>query len=221
MDILTSALENCSLLRVLPPELVHKYYNEGLIISKSYGRNEILHLEGEACIQIEIVVYGQISIERIDESGKVLTVASFKIGDNLGANLLFSNNPIYPMSVISKERSDVLILRKDLIFELCKSHPEFLYQFLEVISDHAVYLGVKVKDHIRRTIRELIVAYINREYLIQHSSTIKMTVTKKVLAESLGVSRTSLSREMQKMKLENLIDYDSKTITILDKDLLN
>ncbi len=36
----------------------------------------------------------------------------------------------------------------------------------------------------------------------------------------MGISRTSLSRELQKMKQDGLIDYDMKTITIMDRDIL-
>jgi len=40
---------------------------------------------------------------RSAEKGNVLTVAEFKIGDNLGGNLLFSKYPYYPMSVIANQ----------------------------------------------------------------------------------------------------------------------
>ena len=40
-------------------------------------------------------------------------------------------------------------------------------------------------------------------------------MTKKVLADKIGVQRTSLSRELSKMKNDGLIDFDSESITIL------
>lgn len=220
MENLLTKIQSCSLLKVLPAELVEKYYNEGKILIKSYGKNEIIHFEGDLCHNLEIVIKGHILVERIDDSGKTLTVAGFNIGDYLGANLLFSNNINYPMSVTSKTYSEVVVLNKEFIFKLCNSYPEFLLQFLQIISDHTVILGAKVKNHVSRTIRETIIAYINKEYLLQNTTTIKMTTTKKSLAESMGVSRTSLSRELQKMKLDNLIDYDNTTITILDQGVL-
>ena len=42
-----------------------------------------------------------------------------------------------------------------------------------------------------------------------------LNTTKKALAEKFGVQRTSLSRELAKMKKDGLIDYDVKTITLL------
>ena len=48
---------------------------------------------------------------------------------------------------------------------------------------------------------------------------IELPITKKELAEQMGVSRTSLSREMQKMKNEGIIDYQGKHITLSSKIL--
>jgi Mn-dependent DtxR family transcriptional regulator len=46
-------------------------------------------------------------------------------------------------------------------------------------------------------------------------------MTKKELAEKIGVQRPSLSRELNKMRKDGLLTYDSKQITIMDVDLLN
>jgi len=45
-------------------------------------------------------------------------------------------------------------------------------------------------------------------------------MTKKELAERLGIQRTSLSRELNKMKKDGLIDYDAHSITICDFDII-
>ena len=41
-------------------------------------------------------------------------------------------------------------------------------------------------------------------------------VTKKDLAEKFGVQRSSLSRELNKMRKEGLIEYDAYSITIIN-----
>jgi DNA-binding transcriptional regulator LsrR (DeoR family) len=46
-------------------------------------------------------------------------------------------------------------------------------------------------------------------------------MTKKQLAENFGVNRTSLSRELKKMKNEGLIDFDNKLIEIKDSSILD
>lgn len=220
MEKLMKAYENCILLKVLPIELVETLYKEGGFKAKSYGKNEILHFEGDDCKDLEIIVSGQVVVERIDEGGNLLTVTSFKSGDIIAANLLFSHSAIYPMTVTSKTPSETMTIHKTLVFDLCNKYPDFLNQFLIVISDHSIILGTKIKQHVSRTIREGIITYIQYEYRLQNARTIKMTLTKKAFAERMGISRTSLSRELQKMKKEGLIDYDMRTITILKEAML-
>ena len=52
----------------------------------------------------------------------------------------------------------------------------------------------------KRTIRESIVGFLKHETQKQNSQTITLPVSKKALAERFGVQRTSLSRELQKMR---------------------
>jgi len=45
-------------------------------------------------------------------------------------------------------------------------------------------------------------------------------MTKKALAERMGVQRTSLSREFARMKQEKLLSFDGDTITVLNPSIL-
>ena len=62
----------------------------------------------------------------------------------------------------------------------------------------------------------MIYDFLLKESKKQNSDTIILSMTKQALADSFGVQRPSLSRELIKLKSENIIDYDRKTIKILD-----
>ena len=64
----------------------------------------------------------------------------------------------------------------------------------------------------------MICEFLLSEYKKQNSLEIKLNMTKQALADRFGVQRPSLSRELIKMKNENIINFDRKTITILDID---
>lgn len=149
-----------------------------------------------------------------------MTVNRFSTNSIIGSNLIFSSVNHYPMTITSKTDSTVIIIKKDLLFELCNQYPAFLMEFIKIISDLSVQIGHKIKNRVSRTIRDSIITYLNKEYHSQNSYTIRLTMSKKALSEMFGISRTSLSRELQTMKTANLIDFDAKTITILDHSLL-
>ena len=137
------------------------------------------------------------------------------ITDILGGNLLFSKNPYYPMTILTKLPTDILEIDREALFELFCNNPIFLRTYLELTSDRAFILGDKIKHYINKTIRESIMNYLNYESKKQNSNHIKLNITKKALAERIGVQRTSLSRELAKMRKDGLILFDTDSITLL------
>lgn len=200
-------------------ELLTLFKTYNYVISK-YNKGSIIHFESEKCNYWDIILKGQVFVQKIDEKGNVLTVAEFKIGDNIGGNLLFSKYPYYPMSVIAKSDTEILHIPKDFVLQLCQTSQDFLVKFLTCISDKTAILTSKIKSISMKSIRESIIEFLNYEYYTQKSKEIKLNMTKKELAERLGIQRTSLSRELNKMKKDGLIDYDAHSITICDFDII-
>ncbi|WFF74591.1 Crp/Fnr family transcriptional regulator [Proteiniclasticum sp. QWL-01] len=181
----------------------------------SYKKSSVVHFDGETCSKLEIILSGRVAVDRIDESGNLLTISEFYKNDILGGNLLFSKNPYYPMTVLTKLPTDILEIDREALFELFCNNPVFLRTYLELTSDRAFILGNKIKHYINKTIRESIMNYLNYESKIQNSNHIKLNTTKKALAEKIGVQRTSLSRELAKMREDGLILFDTDSITLL------
>lgn len=188
-------------------------------ISK-YKKNAIVHFESEKCTSWDIILKGEVTVQKIDEKGNVLTVANFRVGENIGGNLLFSKQPYYPMSIIAKSDCEILHISKSFVLLLCQSCQDFLVQFLTCISDKTTILTNKLKSITMKSIRESIIEFLNYEYYLQNSKEIKIHMTKKELAERLGIQRTSLSRELNKMKKDGLVDYSPQTITICDFSII-
>mgnify|MGYP000589723367 FL=1 len=185
-----------------------------------YKRNSIVHFESEKCSTMDIILIGEVIIQRIDEKGNILTVAQFNAGNNIGGNLLFSHYPFYPMTVVAKSDTTILHINKDLVLQLCQNNKNFLLEFLKCISYKSIILTNKIKSISMKSIRESIIDFLNYEYYSQKNSRIKLNITKKELAERLGIQRTSLSRELNKMRKDGLVSYDANSITIEDFSII-
>ena len=57
----------------------------------NYSKCQIIHLQNEVCLAIDIVLDGQVSVQKINDEGNILKITVFSGGDILGANLMFSN----------------------------------------------------------------------------------------------------------------------------------
>ena len=212
-------IRQIDLIKSIEPQEIDLYLTEGSCKITQYGKNNIVHFVGEVCSKLEIILSGKVVIERIDESGNLMTIAEFFNGDVLGGNLMFSKNPYYPMTVTAKEATLILEINKDRLFSLFSDNHEFLKSYLEYVSDHTVILGDRIKHYVNRTIRESLISYLDYECKKQNSNIIKLSMTKKALAERIGVQRTSLSRELAKMREDGLIEFTPVSISLLHKSI--
>ncbi len=208
-------MRQISLLKSINYQKIESYLNDGSCKISEYGKNNIVHFVGEACSKLEIILSGKVVVARIDESGNLMTIAEFFSCDVLGGNLMFSKNPYYPMTVTTKQPTVILEMNKDRLFQLFADNPEFLKSYLEYVADHTVILGDRIKCYVNRTIRESIKSFLDYERKKQNSNIIKLNMTKKALAERIGVQRTSLSRELTKMRSDGLIHFDAVSIELL------
>lgn len=202
-------------LHVFDQITLHEWLNTGKLNIAKYGKDQVIHFEADICDKMEILLNGKVAIKHITEDGNVMNIAEFNKGDLLGGNLLFTKQPYYPMMIIAISEVEVLTIKKDQLFEMLTEHPLFLKAYLELTSENTFILSSKIKHHVNLTLRDRLLIYLKTESKHQMNKTIAIPESKKALAEKLGVERTSLSRELKKMKDDGLLEFDSKTITLL------
>lgn len=213
-------LRNMDLFKGLSSEDIDSVFTKNLYEIKNYRKNFVIYFQNERCTSFDIILKGTILVQRIDSNGNVLTISDFTVGDVLGGNLLFSNKNFYPMTIRAKTDTVMLHLKKELILKLCQINVNFLNNFLQSISDKTLILTDKIKSISMKTIRQCIIDFLIFESYSQNSNTIKLELTKKELAEKFGIQRPSLSRELNKMRKDGLIEFDSRSITIKDLGIL-
>lgn len=181
-----------------------------------HKKGQLVYLQNEICQSMDIILEGEVSIQKIDKEGNILTIQTFSAMDHIGANLLFSSRKKYPMTVAVESDAVILHLERELVVDLIQTHRSFMEALLQAISDRTLILTDKINAISLSTIREQLLSFLRYESRIQQSNTVTLDISKKKLAEKLGVQRSSLGRELQKMRIDGLISYDRKTITLKD-----
>lgn len=220
MEKYIKLLQSIDLFKNISTQEIIDIFTPELYTIKNYKKDAIIFFKNEECRSCNILLVGNVLIQDVDINGNVLNLNKFSSGEIFGENLLFSNSNTYPMNVYSHTDTVVLHLKKELIFNLCKRNDTFLEKFLVSVSNKTIILKDKVKKLSIKSIRECIIDYLLYQYKCQNNMVIKLDRSKKELAEEFGIQRTSFSRELNKMKNDGLIDYNSKSIKILDLDLL-
>lgn len=188
---------------------------------EKYGKGDVILAEEDTCNTLNLILEGIIEIQKIDSSGKILSIAEFIEGDIFGEMLIFADTNVSPINALSKIKSTVLHINKDSVITLCQQNESFLNEYLRIISNKAIILNLKLKEVTLKTIRQKISEFILYQYKEQRSLKIKLNMTKKDWADRIGVQRPSLSRELIKMKEEGIIDFDKNVITIENLDILS
>ncbi len=213
-----SILENTELFKDISMSTINHLFVQDSFNIKTYKKNSVIYFQNEKCVTFDIVLKGIVSVQSTDEKGNYISISDFTIGSELGGNLLFSHKNFYPMMVLAKTEVTLIHLKKDLVLSLCQSNTTFLSKFLHSISDKTLILTDKIKTLSLKSIRQCIIDFLMYESYVQKSNIIKLEVTKKDLAEKFGVQRSSLSRELNKLRKDGLIEYDAFSITIVNLD---
>jgi len=172
--------------------------------------------EGDDCDNLGIIISGKVELQSIYPSGKILTLTQVLPGQIFGEAILFSKQHKYPVSVTAAEKTTVMFINKENIVHGLMHHPILLENFLSLLSNKLLMLNRKVKVLSSDSIRQKICTFLIKEYKAQKTTKLHIPLSRKAMAEHMGIQRPSLSRELIKMKEEGLIEYDKKIIEILD-----
>lgn len=190
-------------------------FKDANYIIKSYSKNDIIAMEGDTCTSIGLILDGNIDIKRMLGT-KVIHVSSFGKGHIFGEVIAFSDVNLYPATVMSSTPSKIMFISKDNFIKFCTSHEDFLGMFLNDLSNKIFVLNKSITNLTFSSVRQKICNFLITEYKLQNSENIKLKMTKEKIAESLGITRPSLSRELINMKDMGLINYSRSHIKILD-----
>ena len=87
---------------------------------------------------------------------------------------------------------------------------------MNVVSDRFVTVTKKMKFLSLKTIQGKLANYFLLMYKKNNCKNFKLLKTQEQLADYFGITRPSLSRELNNMKREKIILFNKKMVTLLD-----
>jgi CRP-like cAMP-binding protein len=179
-------------------------------------KDHVIAHEDDDCTSIGIVLEGMVEVKKIYPSGKSITISQLGQGKLFGEVILFSNKNKYPATIVASDKSTILFMTKASFSEICHIETSIMVNLLSILSKKILVLNKQLKNLSYESIRQKISNYLIQEYQIQKTDYLTLTVSRQKMAETLGVPRPSLSRELANMKAENILDYHKNTFKIID-----
>lgn len=186
----------------------------------SFGKNQVIAVEGEACSSIGIIINGSIDIKKILVSGKTVTITNMNIGDIFGEVLVFSETNKYPSTIIAAKDTKVLFISRASVLRLSHNNLSFLNNIMSLLANKVLLFNEKIRYLSMQTIRQKISNLLLDYYKKQNSLSLTLPFKRREMAELLDIPRPSLSREMIHMREDGLIDFNKSTVDILNLNTL-
>jgi CRP/FNR family transcriptional regulator, dissimilatory nitrate respiration regulator len=211
-----NALRACRLFGGLQTQDLHSI--AAISVLKSLDAGDYLFRQGDPAHGFYIVQKGSINVHRANAAGKEQVIHVFRAGESLAEAALATESG-YPADARAVESCVVLLVQKPGFMTLLRRHPELA---LKILASMAIHLRIVVgqledmmlKDFETRLVNWLVTRCPDAQSTAPAS--IKLSMSKRVLAAELGTGSETLSRTLQKFRQQNLIAVKGSLITVLN-----
>lgn len=187
--------------------------------TKTYKKNEIIYLENHDIRFIGIILSGRVNMIKEDSNGNNSILVYLKIGDLFGETFACSNLTISKVSFVSANKCKILFIPFHKVLYTCKMtctfHHRLIENMIEYISTKNVMLMNKIEIISKKTIREKIISYLQLQRENFGCDDFEIELGRVELAEYLCTDRSALTRELNKMKDERIIEFEKNRFKLL------
>lgn len=203
-----------------------------LNIMFAYLQPQLLHCAADSYIVeqnekiagLGLLIHGKASIIKENLTGKSMLIKKIKNGESFGIRTVFSQQHVWPVSVVAKTDCTVMFLPREKIAGKCKNtflgREQLLQNMLLLVSQNNCFLHRKLEYIAFKSLRKKICMYLLEQYEARGERTFTMPLNRNELADFLFVSRPALSREIGRMRAEKIIDFYRTSITLRNVDVI-
>ena len=207
------------LFRDLPLNIKHSLLDRLDISVYEVNKKDIIATQGTLCKKLYVLLEGKLRVDFIDGLGNEVMIEYIVAARAFATPHLFSSDGTLPATFTAIEDGILLTASKESMFKLISEEPKILHNFLCITGNCNVCTVTRLKTLSRKTVRERFVVYL-LEHRKKNTTTVNIIHNQATLAEYLNVTRPALSKEINKMIKEGIIEMEGKTVRILDEALL-
>ena len=185
---------------------------------KLYEKGNIIIDMGDKVEAIYLILNGKIEISKEYDDTRKNIVNILESGEIFAEAIALSTNKISQITAISLSKSEILKINIKDIFDnnLEKNKNIFIENLLKIISDKNKFLSMKNDILSQKSLRSKIILYLEYMSNMQKSEKINIPYSRDKLAEFISADRSALSRELNRLAKEKMIELNGNKINIID-----
>lgn len=192
--------------------------------TKDFQNDEYILFAGDNISSIGVVLSGSIEIIKENLAGARHIIDFLGPSDIFAEGIVCTSEHISPVTVRAKEDSKILFIPYERIIRTCSNscnfHAQLTKNLIMLLGEKNFSLNHKIALLLLKGMREKLAAYLLNESQKQSSLSFQIIPNRNQLAEYLNVSRTSMCRELARMKELRILDYYQNSFKILSLDAL-
>ena len=191
---------------------------------KNYKSGEIIILTEDAVKSLGIILGGSVKMIKEDIWGNKTLLAVMEEGGLFGEIFTCSHAQTATVTFVAGKEAKILFLPFEKIWNSCTTscacHHKLMGNLISLLADKNVQLIEKLEVTTKKSVREKISCFLSIQAQKNNSRYFTVNMGRMELSEFLCVNRSALTRELNQMRSEGLIDFDRNTFKII-KDQKN
>lgn len=224
MENYAPILKNCALFRRMSEKETEQLVKCLDAQIRHYKEEDYIFFAGDEINMVGIVLSGMIEIMKENLAGDKHILAFLGPADMFAEGIVCTVRRISPVTVRVKEDANILFIPYERIVKSCGNsceyHISLIQNMMIVLGEKNVNLNRKLELLTLKGMREKIALFLLNEAGERGSSMFQILLNRTELADYLNVSRTSMCRELARMKEEGMIDFYGNSFKIINRELL-
>lgn len=191
---------------------------------RSFPSDSYLFFLNDTVTSIGIVIRGEVELVKETRSGSRHIISVVQSSEIFGEGIVCTSSQKSPVTARTKTDALICFFPYERILRTCGSacnyHLTLIHNMITLLGEKNFFLNRKIDLLTLKGMREKIVTYLLMLSDHFQSNQFNLPFNRNELAEFLNVSRTSMCRELGRMKEEGLIDYHLNRVKLLDVDAL-
>ena len=187
---------------------------------QSYFSGALIRTFDDRNRSVGILQSGRADILRLDADGGNTVLEQLEEGSIFGEMLAFSGAEQENICVVCTQSCQVLYIDYEHIIKRCPKacahHSTLVQNMLMLLSQKALLLSQRVEILSCRSIREKLLHYFSLCAHQQGSASFRLPFSMSALADYICADRSAMTREMSRLKREQIISVDGRKITLLE-----
>ncbi len=192
----------------------------GIVTEKAYDRGRLIFSEGDVGAGFYVVVRGRVKVFKVSADGKEQILHILGPGEPFGEVPVFAGRE-FPAHAEAMEASRLLFFPRNAFVGLIRDNPDLALNMLAVLARRLRRFATLVEDLSLKEVPGRLAAYLlylseRREGAVD----LELDIRKGQLASLLGTIPETLSRILNRMGKERVIETRGARIRLLDLERL-